>query len=233
MTEDKDLVRMKQEYENRRKHASGNDLYSFFNKSHYFLISQRQRSLSQLIRRHNLHPGKVRRVLEIGCGRGGVLQEFLSYGYSTKQLFGIDILFDRLLEASNKLPPVGINCADGQNLPFEGKSFELVLQFTAFSSILNNEIKARMAQEMLRVLCPKGAIIWFDFWLNPTNPQTKGIRKREIRQLFPNCSYEFHKITLAPPIARRIVPVSWILGLILESIKVLNTHYLVIIQKNE
>jgi hypothetical protein len=48
--------------------------------------------------------------------------------------------------------------------------------------------------------------------------------------LFPNCTYEFHKITLAPPLARRIVPISWILALLLEKLKIFNTHYLVAIR---
>ena len=42
------------------------------------------------------------------------------------------------------------------------------------------------------------------FWLNPTNPQTRGVRPAEIRQLFPGCSFKFERITLAPPITRRL-----------------------------
>jgi hypothetical protein len=36
-------------------------------------------------------------------------------------------------------------------------------------------------------------------WLNPTNPQTRGIRPAEIRRLFPDCKYHFERITLTPP----------------------------------
>ena len=73
----------------------------------------------------------------------------------------------------------------------------------------------------------------YDFWLNPTNPQTRGIRPKEIRRLFPNCRYEFHRITLAPPLARRIVPISWLLAATLEKLWVLNTHYLVAIRRRQ
>jgi hypothetical protein len=48
-------------------------------------------------------------------------------------------------------------------------------------------------------------ILRYDFRLNPTNPQTRGIRPKEIKRLFPGCAFEFHKITLAPPLARRII----------------------------
>jgi hypothetical protein len=38
-------------------------------------------------------------------------------------------------------------------------------------------------------------------------------------------------VTLAPPIGRRSVPVSWIGSLLLEKLTVLNTHYLGLIRK--
>jgi hypothetical protein len=79
----------------------------------------------------------------------------------------------------------------------------------------------------LRVTRPTGLIIWYDFWLNPANPQTRGIRPAEIRRLFPKCLLRFHKITLAPPITRRLAPFAWGLCLFLESLKIFNTHYLV------
>ena len=83
-----------------------------------------------------------------------------------------------------------------------------------------------MASEMLRVLHAKGMILWYDFWVNPTNPQTRGIRPAEIRQLFPNCRYDFQKIILAPPIARKIVSFSSTFASFIENLRVFNGHYL-------
>ncbi len=80
------------------------------------------------------------------------------------------------------------------------------------------------------MVCPAGKARQYDSWLNPTEPQTRGIRPAEIKQLFPNCRYEFHRITLAPPIARKLVPISWGLCLFLENLKIFNTHYLVAIR---
>jgi len=76
------------------------------------------------------------------------------------------------------------------------------------------------------------SIIWYDYWISkPTNPDVKGVGKKEIKELFPNCKFEFHRITLAPPIARLLVRVSWILCELLEKLKIFNTHYLVVIKK--
>jgi len=101
---------------------------------------------------------------------------------------------------------------------------------TAISSILDPGIRRNICADMLRVLRspdpasgkPGGMILWYDFWLNPINPQTRGIRPAEIKRLFPNCLYEFHRITLAPPIARKLAPISWGLCLFLESLKIFN-----------
>lgn len=58
------------------------------------------------------------------------------------------------------------------------------------------------------------------------NPQTKGIRPSEIRELFPNCRVEMHRITLAPPLTRLLIKGSWVICLLLENLSILNTHYL-------
>jgi hypothetical protein len=100
------------------------------------------------------------------------------------------------------------------------------------TSILDDGMKKAVAIEMLRVLKPAGIILWYDFLFNnPKNPQVRGIGAREIRALFPDCLVTLRRITLAPPIARRLVPVTWIGALLLEKITFLNTHYLGIIRK--
>jgi len=224
-----DLHRLKREYSIRESKLFDSDIYSLFNDGHLFFIQNRQREIIRLIRRYK--PSKDVRILEVGCGAGEILSEFISFGYSPRKIFGVDVLQARLINAQKWLSIPNLICGDGQLIPCESKLFDLVLQFTAFSSILDDQLKINMADEILRVLKPDGTIMWYDFWLNPTNPQTRGIRPAEIRKLFPNCDYEFLKITLAPPIARKLVPVSWMLALLLEKLKILNSHYLVAIHQ--
>jgi len=226
-----DLNRLRAEYAQRRQRLAGSDLYSPFNIANLFAIQQRQRAVLNLLRQRGFNPLLGRSILELGCGRGGVLLEFLNYGASPESLHGIDLLPDRLKHAQQPLPHLPLACADGQHLPYPSGAFELVLQYTAFSSILDDTVKANLAREMLRVLRrPDGLILWYDFWLNPANPNTQGIRPAEIKRLFPNCHYEFQRITLAPPLARRLVPVSWLLAGLLEKLWLFNTHYLAAIQ---
>jgi len=107
------------------------------------------------------------------------------------------------------------------------------MQFTVFTSILDIQLKKKIASEMLRVLKKDGIVVWYDFHMNnPKNPDVKGIKKNEIYQLLPNCEIFLKRITLAPPLARKIAPFSFILCSILEKIPFLCTHYLGVIRRH-
>lgn len=225
-----DLDRLRTEYADRARRLANSDIYSPFNTSYLFTLHQRQRAVLDLLRRSGIQQLQNKSILEVGCGRGGVLHEFLGLGASPDLLHGTDLLPDRVADAHSLLPHLPITCADGQHLPYKDSSFDLVLQYTVFSSVLDIEVKRNLAREMLRVLRPRGLILWYDFWFNPTNRQTKGIRPKEIRELFPTCSYAFRRITLAPPIARKLASRSWLACYFMESLTVFNTHYLAAIQ---
>ena len=225
-----DIARLRDEYEDRKHRLAGSDVYSWFNQANLFAIHQRQRAVLAALKKYDFTDLSNLKILEMGCGSGGVLTEYLGFGVSHENLHGVDLLFDRLLHASHILPGSGFANANGQSLPFPSGTFDLVLQYTAISSILDSELRQKICADMLRVLKPGGMILWYDFWLNPTNPQTRGIRPAEIRRLFPDCKYHYKRITLAPPLARRLVPLSWGLALFLEELRIFNTHYLVAIQ---
>lgn len=225
-----DIARLRDEYELRKYRFAENDVYSLFNRANLFIVQQRQREVLTVLKNKGIVDLSSLLLLEMGCGDGGVLMEYLAFGASSENIHGVDLLFERLCHAHHKLPSLGLANADGQSLPYSSNTFDLVLQYTAISSILDQEIRRKICTEMLRVLKPGGMLISYDFWLNPINPQTRGVTPAEIKSLFPNCSYQFHRITLAPPIARRLVPISWGLCLFLESLKIFNTHYLVAIR---
>ena len=226
-----DLARLREEYKDRERRFAGSDVYSWLNPASLFAIHSRQRAVLSALKRQGVLDLAGSRILEMGCGGGGVLTEVLSFGAAPQNLFGIDLLADRLCRAQQQLPGCHFSNAEGQKLPFPSQSFDMVMQFTALSSILDTQVRIHVCEEMLRVLKPAGLLLWYDFWLNPTNQQTRGIRPREIRRLFPGCRYEFRRITLAPPLARRLISLSWGACQFLESLKIFNTHYLVIVSK--
>jgi ubiquinone/menaquinone biosynthesis C-methylase UbiE len=229
---EQDIDRLRKEYARRRDSSADLQRYSLFNTAYLFAMQQRERALLRLLQDEQMQHLAGKRILEVGCGSGGVLLEYLGYGADPGGLTGVDLLEDRLVEGQKRLPGARFVCANAQRLPYPDKCYDLALQYTAFSSILDDQVKQEMAAEMLRVLKPDGMIIWYDFWLNPKNPQTRGIGIADIRQYFPNCRLRIKRITLAPPLARAVVPVSWLVGLLLEKLALFNTHYLVAIQRS-
>lgn len=225
-----DLDRLRTEYLRREQRLAGQDTYTLFNSANLFIIQQRQRAVLALLRREGFCPLARRRILEVGCGNGNVLREFLAFGADPQQLHGVDLLGWRVTEAKALSPHPLLVCADGQDLPYPDDCLDLVLQYTVFTSILDDRVKRNIAREMLRVLKPNGLILWYDYWLNPTNPHAKGIRPAEVRTLFPGCRFSFHRITLAPPVARRLASCSWLACYVLERLRIFNTHYLVAIR---
>lgn len=223
-------MRLHEVYAERAARPDSSERYSLGNEPHLFAIQGRQRAVVRLLRREGLWPLSGRHVLEVGCGSGGVLLELLSYEAAPECLHGTDLLAERVAAARRLLPHVALTRAGGQRLPYPDGAFDLVLQFTMFSSILDKPLCYTVANEMRRVLKPDGLILWYDFWLNPVNKQTRGIRPREVRAYFPDCRCSFERITLAPPLARRFVPVSWAGAQILEATRLFNTHYLAAIR---
>lgn len=55
---------------------------------------------------------------------------------------------------------IDFRCGNAENLPYEDESFDIVMQFTVFTSILDSEMKQNIAREMLRVIKPDGIILW-------------------------------------------------------------------------
>jgi len=226
-----ELERIKKAYE-KRKIEQKDKVYSYFNKGSLFIIHQREKALLYILNKFNYSDLTNKKILDVGCGTGGTLRRFIDYGAKPENLYGIDLLEDRIEVAKQLNPKINFICGDSSNLQYPDDYFDIVMQFTVFTSIYDVELKKKIASEMLRVLKVDGIIVWYDFHIdNPKNPDVKRVKKNEIHSLFPNCEIFLKRITLAPPIARKIAPFSITLCQILEKIPFLCTHYLGIIQK--
>jgi ubiquinone/menaquinone biosynthesis C-methylase UbiE len=206
--------------------------YSYFDKANLFVIHQREKALIDLLKQVGLKDLSEKKILDVGCGSGWGLREFMKYGAKPMNLFGIDLLEERTKEAKELVPNIDFRFGDASDLPYDNHHFDIVTQFTVFTSILDPKLKGKTASEMARVLKEDGTIIWYDFYVNnPNNPDVKGVKKKEISRLFPNCKIALKRVTLAPPLGRVLVPFSVLLCSLLEKVPFLCTHYLGWIQK--
>jgi len=210
------------------------DLYSLFNPAQLFLVQERERRLLELLRQNGISDLADVRILEVGCGTGLWLGDFIQWGARPELLTGLDLRTESLGEArSLHSEKVGLICGNGAYLPFVPETFDLVLQATVFTSILDKNMRVKVAQEMLRVLKPQGFIIWYDYHVNnPWNPDVRGVKKSEITEdLFPGGLVKLRRLTLAPPLTRRLARHAPLLCALLERLPFLCTHYLGLIRK--
>lgn len=195
------------------------------------MVEEREQRLLSLLARNGFPSLDSARILEVGCGTGSWLCSFARWGASPENICGVDLLPDRIAQA-RKFCPAGVQlqCQDATRLDFPDASFDLVLQSTVFTSILHSGLKQMLAGEMVRLARPGGLILWYDFLVNnPWNPDVRGVREAEIRTLFAGCRIYLERLTLAPPLGRRIAPISPPLYRAMSRIKLLCTHYLGII----
>lgn len=225
-----EIERIRSIYE-KRLEAEADSRYAYWRPANLLLVQRLEWDIAGALAQRGLLPLTDSRALDIGCGDGFWLRFLLRLGAFPSNLHGIDLLPDRAEQASLLSPAMHIINGDASALPYPDGYFNLVMQFTAFSSILNSSVKQQVAGEMMRVLQTDGVILWYDFIFNPANRDTRGIRKRELQSLFPGCSYRFQRVTLAPPLARGLARYSRLGCTLLDAIPFLRTHYLATISK--
>lgn len=203
--------------------------YDYWRPANLFIYQSRERELVRLLDGLGFLPLTGRRVLDVGCGDGAVLRDLVRLGAAPDCLSGIDLLEDRIEAARRLTSGARFDVADAQALPFAGAGFDLVLGFTLLSSLIGDEARRRVATEMARLCSAQGAVVLYDFWTNPFNPDARPLKRDEVRRLFPGWQATFRSVTLAPPLARMLAPLpaGRLACTLLEMIPFLRTHFLV------
>lgn len=216
----------------RRKHIPA-DRYARLNPAVNAAVRERQAALVRLFVQQGIRDLSGCKVLEVGCGSGGNLLELLQFGAAPENLVGNELLPERLDAARARLPEaVALYPGDASQLLLPDASFDIVYQSTVFSSILDDGLQEALALKMWRLVRPGGGVLWYDFTFdNPRNPDVRGVNVARIRELFPQGELVVRRVTLAPPIARRAVPVHPFFYGLFNAIPFLRTHVLGWIKK--
>jgi len=218
----------------RREERGLEGRYSYWEPANLYLYQGRERALLSLLAEAGLLPLTDLRVLDVGCGEGAVLRDLLRYGARPEKLAGVDLLLSRLASARELNPHIAFSVGDAASLPYLDGSFDLLLGFTLLSSVVEAAARRAAASEMLRVLQPGGVLVIYDFWVNPRNPDVRPLRRAEVRRLFPGCTFNWRRVTLAPPLLRLLAPFpfgGWLVCYLLEKLPFLCTHFLVAVRK--
>lgn len=158
-----EIERIRLAYEKRDADLAYRARYTYTNPLNLFSIQQHERALLLALAELGITELRDQRVLDVGCGTGAGLRNFLRYGARPENLTGVDLMPHRIEQARRDLPTeVQLIAQDAQSLPLRDQSFDVVCQFVVFSSILDSDIRRRVAAEMLRCLKPTGTIVWWD-----------------------------------------------------------------------
>ena len=188
----------------------------------------RERALGRLFARHLVRAPSALDVLEVGCGQGDNLLELLRWGFVPTRLVGNELLPERAAAARSRLPAaVQVLEGDATQLAMAPAQFDIVLQSTVFSSILDDAFQQRLADKMWGWVKPGGAVLWYDFTFNnPRNADVRGVPLRRVQALFPQAQLHHRRVTLAPPLARVLCRWHPALYTLFNSLPPLRTHVL-------
>lgn len=193
---------------------------------------ERTKILGSLLNKAGRLPLTNSQILDVGCSTGHILNSFTRWGASPANLYGVDIIEDRINKAKQRFPESHFFCSNAEQLDFADETFDLLLLFTVFTSILDDEIAHNVAREVRRVLKVGGSIVWYDFrYNNPRNPHVRGMTEQAIHRFFPGFHHDIQTITLLPPLARRLGSMTKLLYAPLTTISLLRTHYIGLLTK--
>jgi ubiquinone/menaquinone biosynthesis C-methylase UbiE len=229
---DKEVERLKSVYRDYSLDASVQTRWDARNPGNRALAAERQREVARRLAANGMLPLTDQRILEIGCGTGEVLAGMKSLGARSGNLHGVDVLPEQIKLAKRNYPDIHWHYGTGEALHFRSASFKLIVLFTVFSSILDDNVARNVASEVIRVLQPGGAVLWYDFrYNNPGNPHVRGLSSRQIRRLFPSLTIRLRSISLLPILARRLSWATPALYPMLATLTPLRTHYLGLLSK--
>jgi 2-polyprenyl-3-methyl-5-hydroxy-6-metoxy-1,4-benzoquinol methylase len=221
---------MKDEIENiksrydKRKHQGSVAESSYV----HFVVNERNAVYQKQIQKCFLNKSEIK-LLEIGAGSGMNIGFFKSMGISSKNIFANELLSDRVEELKINHPDITIYAGNALEIGNDVK-FDVVFQSTVFTSILDKDFRHALAEKMWNLTNPGGFILWYDFIFdNPKNPDVKKVTVKELKTLFPKGEFCFgKKVTLAPPIGRRVGTLYPFFNLF----PLLRSHYVAVIRRN-
>ena len=216
----------------RRRDRDLAERYDLFQASEMFIRESRARHAARMLNDAGIFPDPGTPCLEIGYGTIGWLAQLLSWGVRVEDLHGIELDANRAVQAQRRFPGADLRIGDATRLPWPERSFQLVVVSTVFTSILDSRVRSLLAAEIVRVLDPGGALLWYDFRVNnPKNPNVRRVGRAELRSLFPTLTGRIRTATLLPPLGRLVAPASWLLAELLEGLPFLRSHLLAVLIK--
>lgn len=119
------------------------------------------------------------KILEIGVGTGNLASKFLD---KNCEIIGIDQSREMLSVAKEKFPGLKVRLGEFLKIPYENKSFDIIISTYAFHH-LNEKEKSAAIEEMIRVLKDSGSIIIGDLMFESKTAEEKILKNLSQNQI--------------------------------------------------
>ncbi|MBW3041826.1 class I SAM-dependent methyltransferase [Prochlorococcus marinus] len=196
-------------YKTYSKNTGGAYRNSLINPENFYQVFARDIAFYKVLNFIDLRKIKTLKVLDVGCGDGNGTIKFIQLGFLPSNVYGIELIKERLEKAKNQYPNLNFMINDASNLEFESNSFDLVNESTMFIHSIDKVESDEIAKEMIRVTKKNKYIILQDWrYSKPWNHNYNGLSKSRIKEIFSVgvlteliCQ---RNGALIPPLGRRI-----------------------------
>ena len=215
----------------KRKLMIDTNQYSMLNPAYLMEAQERERTIASVL--SMLTPLDNKKIIEVGCGEGDKIHQLIKFGFKPENIVANELLPDAIKKAKKNLSDkIKFLEGDATQLAIEKETFDIVYQSVVFSSILSNDLQDQLAQKMWGWVKPEGGVLWYDFiYNNPRNEDVRAVSLHRVKELFPESDIIIKRLTLAPPITRRVTKVHPSLYTFFNMFPFLRTHVLCYIKK--
>jgi SAM-dependent methyltransferase len=120
--------------------------------------------LIEALREHGLKTSDMAdlSVIELGCGWGRNLHQFVELGIAARNIAGVDLIEHFIAFGRSQNPALNIAVGDATRTGFGDSAFDVVLLHTVLSAITDRDLHAKLLREAKRLVKPAGLVIVFD-----------------------------------------------------------------------
>jgi SAM-dependent methyltransferase len=143
-----------------------------------------ERANIRALQRLHLDRDKAK-VLDVGCGTGSSLLQFIKLGFLPQNLTGMDSGAERIEQARARFPNVEFLCESAERMSIPDSTFDLAFESTLFMMLTSEEIARQIAGEMLRVIRRGGYVMIADWrYAEPRSRDHRAMTSRRMASLF-------------------------------------------------
>ena len=145
------------------------------------------------------------KILDFGCGDGSFLVNLLYLGFNPANIYGYDVLENRISKASLVLPS-SVSLTSNPKVFEQYSNFDIIFLNLVYSSVLSDDSRIDMSKSVDSKLKENCFVIINDFrYNNPLNCDVRKITCRELKLLFKDYYQVHYKTFLLIPQLSRIL----------------------------